>query len=177
MTLAELLVALLVLGLLLAAVGGLLENGERVYAFGSGRLESQQNARVGLDRMVREIRQAGFGGPSTSFSAVSVAEPRRIVVHFDLNGDGVIAGNPETVTWRLSGGVLRRDAGGGAQPVIDGVRDLELSYFDAAGAPTMNPDAVRSVAIRLTTEPENFAPDPARPARTTFSTRVRLRNR
>jgi type II secretory pathway component PulJ len=171
MTLAELLVALLVVGLLLTGVVGLLETGERVYAFSSGRLESQQNARVGLDRMVREIRQAGFG--STSFSAVSVAEPARIVVHFDLNGDGVIAGNPETVTWRLGGGVLRRDAGGGAQPVIDGVRELELTYFDATGAPTAHPDAVRSVAIRLTTEPDN----PARPARTTFSTRVRLRNR
>ena len=177
MMLAELLVCLAVTGTLLGAVFGLLESAQRVHALGVGRVESQQNARIALDRMTREIRHAGSGAPGASFPALSVAEPARLVLHADVNRDGVIAGNGETITWRLGGRVLRRDAGGGAQPVIDGVRDLEFTYFDAAGSPTSRPEAVRSVAIRLTTEPDHPAADPARPTSTTLTMRVRLRNR
>ena len=45
--------------------------------------------------------------------------------------------------------MLRRDAGGGAQPIIDGVRRLELTYFDGAGIPTTDPAQVTAVRIRL----------------------------
>jgi type II secretory pathway component PulJ len=175
MTLAELIVSLALTGVLLGAVFGLLETGLRVHAFGAGRVESQQNARIALDRLAREIRQAGFGAPS--FPALSIAEPARLVLHLDLNRDGVIAGNGETITWRLAGRVLRRDAGGGAQPVIDGVRDLAFTYFDADGAATARPEAVRSVGMRLTTEPAEPAADRAWAASTTLVMRVRLRNR
>jgi hypothetical protein len=45
--------------------------------------------------------------------------------------------------------VLRRDAGGGAQPIIDGVRRFRLTYFDGAGAPTADPSRVASVRIEI----------------------------
>jgi len=106
-----------------------------------------------------------------------VAEPSRIVLHFDVNGDGLITATGETVTWLLRGSVLRRDAGGGAQPIINGVRDFALGYLDARGAPTSVPSSVRTVAITLTTEPDHVAADPSRRAATTMSTSVRLRNR
>ena len=58
---------------------------------------------------------------------------------------------PERVSFLLrpGDGVLRRDAGGGAQPIIDGVRRLELTYFDGAGIPTTDPAQVTAVRIRL----------------------------
>lgn len=177
MSLADLLVSLAVLGLLLAATLGLLEEGQRLHAFGAARVESQQSARVALERMAREIRQAGRGRPEAGFPAVSVAEPTRLVIHFDLDGDGVIAGNGETVTWLLQGRVLRRDAGGGAQPIVNGVRALRFTYFDAAGAPTGDPAAVRAVGIDLTTEPDHVTAGSARRAEARASTLVRLRNR
>jgi Tfp pilus assembly protein PilW len=175
MSLADLLVSLAVLGLLLGGLLGVLDEGQRLHAFGAARIESQQSARVALERMAREIRQAGHGRPDARFAAVSVAEPTRLVLHFDLDGDGAIAGNGETVTWLLQGRILRRDAGGGAQPIVNGVRSLRLSYFDGAGAPTADPGAVRAVGIELVTEPDQLTAD--RRAQAHASTFVRLRNR
>jgi len=177
MSLAELLVALAIVGLLLSGVFGILEHGQRVHALGAARVESQQTARIALERLARDIRHAGEGKAGADFPAVSVAEPSRIVLHFDVNGDGLITATGETVTWLLRGSVLRRDAGGGAQPIINGVRDFTLGYLDARGAPTTVPSNVRTVAISLTTEPDHVAADPSRRAATTMSTSVRLRNR
>jgi type II secretory pathway component PulJ len=173
MTLSELLVTLALAGLLAAATVGLLEQGQRAWAAGAARAETQQSARVSLTRIVADARAAGFGGGV--FDAVTVAEPQRVVFQQDLDGDGALAGAGERVTWRLAGSVLRRDAGGGAQPIINGVRALEFRYFDAAGAVTSTPADVRSIAVTLTTEPERGATFTS--PTTTLGTRVRLRNR
>ena len=175
--LTEVLVALAISGLLLASLVSTLDQGQRVYATGSARVEVTQNARVALARMAAEIRQAGRGPRPEAFLAIAVAEPSRIVLQQDLNGDGVIAGNGETVTWLLRDGVLRRNAGGGAQPIINGVRELSFSYLDAEGAPTPTLDAVRTVTIRLTAAPDHAPSRLAATAAHTVVTQVRLRNR
>jgi len=100
--------------------------------------------------LASEIRNAGAGG--VGFDAISVAERERIVLHVDRDGDGRTTARDETITWRLAGTVLRRDAGGGAQPIVDGVRSLVLEYLDAARRPTAVPAEVRTVVITLTTE-------------------------
>src|SRR5688572_20163025 len=172
MTLTELLVTLALVGLLATAALGLLDQGQRAWATGAARAESQQSARIALTRLASDIRAAGFGGEG--FEAVLTAETERIVLQQDLDGDGVIAATGERVTWRLAGAILRRDAGGGAQPIVNGVRALELRYFDARGVATTTPADVRSVVVTLTT-----AADGARisASSATASTRVRLRNR
>ncbi|HEY7516926.1 MAG TPA: hypothetical protein VIE36_01440 [Methylomirabilota bacterium] len=172
MTLGELLVSLALTGLLATAALGLLEQGQRAWATGAARAESQQSARVALVRFVADVRAAGFGGDA--FDAVAVAETERIVLQQDLDGDGGIAAAGERVIWRKAGSILRRDAGGGAQPIVNGVRALELRYFDARGMATTTPGEVRSVVVALTTAPDGggrLVP------MSTVSTRVRLRNR
>jgi hypothetical protein len=55
------------------------------------------------------------------------------------------------------------------------VRRLAFVYLDAAGAPAPTPGDVRTIVISLVTEAVG---DPAdRAVTTSFSTRVRLRNR
>src|SRR3954469_9505792 len=154
----------------MAAVG-LLEQGQRAWATGAARVESQQSARVALARLVADVRAAGFGGDG--FEAIAVADAERVVLQQDLDGDGAIAASGERVIWRLAGTVLRRDAGGGAQPIVNGVRAFELRYFDARGVVTAVPADVRSVAVTLTTAPDGAAAAPT----TSVSTRIRLRNR
>ena len=107
-------------------------------------------------------------------AAISLAEPTRVVLHSDPDGDGVVTGAGETVTWHLAGKTLRRDAGGGAQPIIDGVRAFALEYRDALDRPIATPEDVRSVVITLVTESVFDVP---RAPVTVFATRVRLRNR
>lgn len=173
MTLADLLTSIATLGLVMSGTFIVLDEGRRAYEIGAARVEAQQTARIALTRMARDLRSAGAGVTPT-FAAVSVAEPARIVFHRDANQDGVIAGTRETITWTLDGTILRRDAGGGAQPIINGARALVLAYYDAAGVPTTVPEDVRAVAITLTTEPVSTA---TAGVTTTVSTSVRFRNR
>jgi type II secretory pathway component PulJ len=172
-TLAELLVALAGFALAAAAALTVLESGQRAWAFGAARVEAQQSGRAALDRLAAEIRNAGYGG--TAFDAVTVAGRETIVLQHDLDGDGRIGPTRERVTWRLAGSILRRDAGGGAQPVINGVSAFALTYFDGAGAPTTIPAAVRLVEIVLVTRPEYSVPGST--VATVWSTRARIRNR
>lgn len=169
MTLAELLVSIAVLGLVLSAGFIVIDQGHRVYTHGVARVEAQQAARIALERMAREIRQAGTGFAPM---ALSVVERMRLVLHLDLDGDGTTGDRRETITWLLSGSTLRRNGGGGAQPIVEGVRDLVLDYFDAEGRPTQEPDQVRAVTITVVTEA-----GPRGVGATTLQTGVRLRNR
>ena len=177
MLLTELLVALSLLGLVLAALTPTLEHVARAFAEGAARVEAQQSARVALERLAHDIRAAGFGRASVDFAAVAVADSARVVLQSDLNGDGIIAGAGETITWRLASDILRRDAGGGAQPIVNGVRSFNLVYLDATGVGTSTPSAVRSVRVELTTAPTRTAGPPGSDIVSTLTTTVRLRNR
>jgi len=174
-TLTELLAALAVVGLVVGGVLAVTDSGHRAHADGAARVAAQQSARIALERMAREIRQAGVG--FAPVDAIAVAEPERIVLHLDHDGDGVIAPTRETVTWRRAGRVLRRNAGGGAQPIVNGVAALRLDYFDVDGRPTAVPGEVRSVAIALTVEADGAPRDRAARTAITVTTLVRLRNR
>ena len=175
MGLADLLVSLAVLSLVMSTNLTLVQQGWRAYAVGSARVEAQQSARIALQRMARDIRSAGAGTATIGFDAVSLAEPARIVFHRDVNVDGVAVGRRETITWKLDRDVLRRDAGGGAQPIVTGVRALAFTYLDARGELTAAAN-VRAVRITLTVAATNAA-SPGADVAATVSTQVRLRNR
>jgi type II secretory pathway component PulJ len=172
-TLTELLVVVALVALVLAGGFAILDQGQQAWAFGAARVEAQQSARVALDRLAADVRGAGRGG----VAPVAVAEPQRLVLQQDLDGDGKIGPTRERITWRLAGRVLRRDAGGGAQPVINGVREFALVYYDGAGAPTTSPPAVRAVGIWLTTRADHARSLAGRDAGATVATLVRIRNR
>lgn len=171
-TLSELLVALAVLGLVLAGVAGLLQQGQRAYLAGVGQVEAQQSARVALERLARELRAAGFNPTGTSFSPLVNPTATGFTIRNDLNGDGAIAGNPETITYSLTGRTLRRNAGGGAQPLIEGVESLSFAYLDEGGSPTTIAEEIRAVVVSITTGPSG-----SRSGVVSMTTQVRLRNR
>ncbi len=175
--LTDLLVYIAVAGLLLGGTFLLFQQGQQVYAIGAARVEAQQGVRFALERMSAEIRGAGQGQAAVAFPAIAIAEPTRLAIQHDLNGDGAISGNGETITWLLRGTTLRRDAGGGAQPVLNGVLDLQFTYLDGLRRGTATPDQVRSVVIAITAGPARaLAPTPFAIV-ATATTEVRLRNR
>jgi type II secretory pathway component PulJ len=175
-TLADLLVSTAVLGLTLGATLTTLEQGQRAWAIGAARVETQQSARAALAWLSAELRTAGQGPGPRQVAALSVAEPTRVAWQIDRDHDGAITGATETITWRLAGDILRRDAGGGAQPVINGVRALTLAYFDVAGVPTTEPSAVRRVTVTVVTRPDHAVSLAGRDVGAVFSTDVELRN-
>jgi prepilin-type N-terminal cleavage/methylation domain-containing protein len=171
-SLLELLVAMGLAGLVMSGTLGLLLAGQGAYVAGAARAEATQGARVGLERMATELRQAGYDPQGAGFDAIVVAEPERVAFQRDLNENGVIDPTRERVTYLLRGTVLRREAGGGAQPLVDGVQRLVLTYYDGDDRPTTEPARVASVGIVL--EVARSAPAPVAPA--FMGTRVRLRN-
>ena len=135
-SLIELLVATAVLGLVMAGLLVILRSGTTTYRWGAARIEAQQSARAALERMAKELRGAGYDPTSAGIAAIVIAEPARVAFQWDLDGDGVVDPTRERVTFVLRPGesILRRDAGGGAQPIINGVKRFALTYFDARRA-------------------------------------------
>jgi type IV pilus assembly protein PilW len=150
-TLVDLLVALAVGGAVLAASVMLLHQGLQAWVWGSARVEAQQSVRYALERLAGELREAGYDPTVAGIDPVVIAEPARIAFQRDFNGNGVVDPTRERVTYLLRAGesILRRDAGGGAQPVINGVRAFRLVYLDRAGLETTAPAEVRAVRIHL----------------------------
>jgi prepilin-type N-terminal cleavage/methylation domain-containing protein len=59
-TLAEMLVVCAIVGLVMASLLGLVMQGQQAYWFGTTQVDGQQTARVALERMAKEIREAGY---------------------------------------------------------------------------------------------------------------------
>ena len=167
--LSELLVALALVGMVLATLAGLLQYGQQAYLTGAAQVEAQQSARVAMERLTRELRGAGLDPRGARFPALVNPRPTGLTIQNDLNGDGVIAGNRETITYSLTGRTLRRNAGGGAQPLIEGVESLVFTYLDGNGNVARTPGEIRTVVIVLTVGSGAEA--------ASLTTQVRLRNR
>ena len=147
----DLLVATAAMGLVMAGLLTILRSGTATYRWGAARVEAQQSARAALERMAKELRGAGYDPTSAGIAPIVTAEPARVAFQWDLDGDGVVDPTRERVTFVLRPGesILRRDAGGGAQPIINGVKRFVLTYFDAAGLATTDPAAVASIRIQI----------------------------
>jgi hypothetical protein len=176
-TLADVLVSAAVLALVMGAALVTLQQGQQAWAVGAARVEAQQSARNALTWLTAELRAAGQGITAPGLPALSVAEPTRLVLHVDRNGDGVIAGAGETIVWRLDRDILRRDAGGGAQPVINGVRALAFTYLDSGGLSTADPAAVRRVGVTLVTRADHVHAQSTAGLGAAMTAEIRLRNR
>ena len=150
-SLVELLVAMGLLGLLLSATGLLLSGALAAWDWGAGRVEAQQSVRPALERMARELREAGYDPTGAGIEPLLVIEPARVVFQRDLNGNGVVDPTWERVTYLLRSGetALRRDAGGGAQPIAERVRRLEMTYLGRDGRPVTDPARVLSIRIEI----------------------------
>jgi type IV pilus assembly protein PilW len=186
-SLPDLLVGLMLIGLLAAAVFGVYQVSQGSYLAGAMKAEMQENARVALDRMATEIREAGFNpagvGPGASGPAITGAAPGDLTFSFDCNSNGTLDAG-ETLQYRVAGSSLARQCSTGTnEPLIDGIQALTFSYFDVNGNPlpippatTVNPADVRAVSIAITVRPAATVSSPTGPQQSTFVTQIRLRN-
>jgi prepilin-type N-terminal cleavage/methylation domain-containing protein len=194
-TLVELLVAFAVAVLLLAGATAAFRAGAAVLEFGVDQAASQATARWAVERMIQEIRGAGYdptAGATYNFEALDGVTGTSLVLQNDLNGNGVLdpAGAcdpvaPERVRYRWVGTELRRSANP-ANPdceevVAGGILGLTFGYCTANGCPSGPPEswplppaaAIRTVHVRVTVSSDNGAGE-----RTVLlEDRVRLRNR
>ena len=171
-TLAELMVAMAVMALLLAGIFVTLREGQSSYQYGAGRAEVQQNARVALDRMLRELRTASAITTSTAtdlkFTYLDETSTS-ITVEYTLSGTPS-AGNPVQLQRNQTGAANQPDV------LIGGVNALTFTYYDFNNAVTTTAANVRSIDIQITTVPENTALAPPNVRTALVEGRVRVRN-
>ena len=171
-TLTELMVVAAVLGMILAAVVLVQQQGQQAYIFGSHRVEVQQNNRAALELMVRELRSA------TSVTAVPSATN---LTFLDESGN--------TIQYQISGAILNRTVTVAATatttttPLIGGVQTLALAYYSDwngatnTGTTTTTPAQVKLIRLQLVTGTEDqvSSGSPGNQS-ATMETLVRLRN-
>jgi Tfp pilus assembly protein PilW len=134
---------LLVVSAILVTLLGLLHTTFR-YQTMSQRRETAKNVtqtdlRVWVERMVRDIRVAGYdpretNATTTTFTIVALS-PTEIRFTSDFDGDGTLdSGAQENLGYRLNGDTLELWRGGSSwRPVLHGVSSLTLTCFDAQG--------------------------------------------
>jgi prepilin-type N-terminal cleavage/methylation domain-containing protein len=171
-TLTELLVVITILSVMLAGLLSVQMTGQTTYLIGAHRVEAQQNARIALELMVRELRSAA------SVTAVSSATSLTFVDE-----------NNSVIQYELAGRMLNRTATGCATctgvatPVIGGVQTFALTYYktyDGAtntGLTTTVANQVTLVRVQLVTgTEESVASYSPSNQQSRVETLVRLRN-
>jgi prepilin-type N-terminal cleavage/methylation domain-containing protein len=168
-TLAELLTAMAVLALLMSGLFLTLQEGQNVYLFGAGRAEVQQNARVALERMLRELRTA---------SSVATASASDVKFTF-LDDTATLV----TVEYSVAGTSLQRNQtvpalAGQPDTLVGGVNNFTVTYYDINNVATTTAANVYAVDISITTQSEDTTLASYSPAnrQATVAGRVRLRN-
>lgn len=89
-TLAELLIAIAIVGLVMAGTLTLLMSGNQTYLTGANQVEAQGALRATIERMTGDIREAGFDPRGNGFAAVTNETPTGFTLQNDWNGNGAI---------------------------------------------------------------------------------------
>jgi type II secretory pathway component PulJ len=166
-TLSEMLVTIMIMIMVFFALHSIFDMSIRVFSFGNDKTEAVANARLGLERMEREVRaaypydRAGVGGTvNNTIIAGGVANPSAsITFGNDLNGNRQITPDTATeqITYSLSGSTLQRNA----QPLVEFVKSDGLTFqyldesgcrLDDAGCPTLSEPNIDMVRIKLEVE-------------------------
>jgi prepilin-type N-terminal cleavage/methylation domain-containing protein len=183
-TLAELLVVMAVLGLLMGAIFTLQQQGQLAYLMGAARVEVQQNARLGLDTMLNDLRSAlpaagtpqvvsaidascSTGVPPTSGGGVSitVTDQTSTIVAYQLVGANCATS--------ATGCDLQRNG----VTVVGGVQALRIWCYNGNGALSNTLADIREIRIQIRTRSERPAQaGSAGDQHATVEGRVRFRN-
>lgn len=168
-TLAEMLVACAIIGMVMAGIFTLQQQGQLAYLWGSARVEVQQNARLALDLMTRELRSAQS---ITTMGANCNTDTGANTITFN-NSSGT------SITYSLSGTsspyILQR----AGSDVIGGVDSFKIFCYGTDGYSYASSAAdIRSVKIQLQTRVADTAVSGSseRAQYAVVESRVRLRN-
>ena len=151
-TLVELMVAMSIFLLILVGIFQVFDPSRNAYQVSERKLGVQQNARVAMDRMARQIRMAGYfpenidnDNTNDLSNSIQVATESAISVAGDLDNTGASS----AYTFCLDGAGLRRVQGAigaaasytcaNGQLMAESVTALSFAYFDSANNPVPNP--------------------------------------
>jgi type IV pilus assembly protein PilW len=172
-TMIELMIAMAVSLLALAAIYSTFLAQHRSYQVQSETADMQQNIRAAMYYMQREIRMAGSDPFNVGGIGITLANNNKITFTEDVNGggsatapDGLTTGTGENITYSLNGKDLKRtdsNANGGlgdTETVAQNIDAIDFVYLDGssppvvlnpglANVPNANLNQIRSVEITV----------------------------
>ena len=187
-SLLEVLIFSAIFGIVVTAIYMMYSTSHTTFTRGQNRIEAQQNGRVAMERMAREIRTGGYdpsdvmnaGAPAPS-TAIRFANANDITFIADVDGDNTT----DQVKYSVNGNaqLVREVASWGGGPdfpafvadvLADGVNSLDFTYCDGNDvcSPTPALGDIRRIMIQLTTQES----DGLRTESFPLSMDVRLRN-
>lgn len=187
-TLMELLISLLAFALFAAGVhqfARTMLRGVRVLEVAA---EAQEAARLGVQLIVGDLRDAGFSPVGGLGNGLRRATPDALAIVRDLNGDGDSADANEAVAYEYAADrrcLFRAPGGASPQPLLNDVADagVRFTYVAADGAAIAGADLdaaaraqVRRIAVRVAVAIPNPDPADSRPLHVEEQATVVLRN-
>lgn len=187
-TLIEVMMALGLSLLTISAVYSLYVQELKTHGVRENILDMQQQARVVVDLVSREIMMAGFdprgvnrdNDLTNDFDGITY-DPDKLSLSADLNGNGIIGDANESIIYvhDAAAYVLRRNTGGGNQPFGEDIERFVIDYLDQAGNPTSDSKTIRQVGISVTartshSDPQYVKNDGYRTV--TYHSRITMRN-
>ena len=167
-SLVELLIAMTIGLIILAALSSTFLMQRKTYDIQEQIVEMVQTARAAMDMMTMEIRMAGYYDStvatmqrSNPAGADFVGIPyntSQLQVVADLNDDGETDGSitdddrNEDITYSYDAANLQidRNTGGGNQPFAENIQLLTFNYLDSAGSATTTTADIRQIKITIT---------------------------
>jgi len=163
-TLIELMVVLVILSLITLGAVTFFGGGMRSWISGQFQLSAQRDARIAMDRMVKEIREGDL--------IDDTSDSNTIIVNFT-----VLEEDNLTFSWSgTSGDSLTRKRGTGANaPFLDNVHQLTFTYLNQAGSEMTNESNASKILINLQVDLDGDASTGGNPD-IILDTEVNLRN-
>jgi type IV pilus assembly protein PilW len=176
-TLVEVLMAMLVSGIVLSAVLTSFQSQQHTYLVQDQVVEMQQNARIAVDMLARDIRSAGYD-PDGLGAGITTATSQTLTFTRSDNSGGletiayslfdafVSIGQNDGVEDDLARQVTNATGGSaGRQPVAENIRFLEFNYLDMDGNTTDVLTDIRAVQISILAQSAGPEPrlNPPRP--------------
>lgn len=132
-TMIEMLIAVALSLIVLSGVYQVFASQQNAFNIQDQVAEMQQNARVALDMMARDLRMAGYDPQQTDFAPIAAAALTSIQFYADIDGSGdnPPAGTAEDITFAYDTAnfqITRQYGGGTAQPLAQNIGSLEFGY-------------------------------------------------
>lgn len=193
-TLAEVLVAMVMMAAVLFALYAMFDASVRVFGAGRDRAEAVQAARLGLARMEREIRAAYPQDKANGNRALLTEFGEERLTFGNDTGVGNLGGNRRTLNPATGtperGEVISYTLDDNGEPLRNGDRLVEsakdvdgdgraltFEYLDANGDPLVGGEEEDIALVRVELEISIEKTGGGEPADQTFKTAVALRNR
>jgi type IV pilus assembly protein PilW len=158
-TLTELLVAMTIAGVVMAAIYSAYMSQQRAYEVTENVTAVQQNIRSAMYFMEREIRMAGYDPMASNlfgFTNVTTNPQSTLSFTWDEDRDGYLSGATETISYQYDSGEntleRRENVSSGFWDIAEYITGVSFFFLDQNGNATTTVSSIKSVQVQLSAE-------------------------